>query len=384
MCDQPGPAFLDQRHEDVGALAVGGWPAGRLVVVEAHVCDMEGRLDRVRLGGQEGCAVRGADLERIAALGHRRPRRPDDVLGVVGGCEHAELVAAHPVGSAPEPGDGGLQPRAEPLQEQVARRMAEGVVVLLEPVQIEEREDVPAGIRPGEHVGEIGDEGAAVAHPRERIGARLLVAGPQQAAVLVRQPARLALRTRRAAVEAGKGGKEDPDDRAGAELGVLVGSAPPPRVDAARLPDDDLDAGELPCGYGSQPVGRGPVPARRDPDLVDPVQGREVRVREPGDAVHLGRRDGVLEHVDVRPEPADPRMHPPACDRRRAPVRRPRSEGDVLERGQSARLRLELELGADARVRVVREMHDRCERRRAQQRDDREHAQRLGAPAWVR
>ena len=81
------------------------------------------------------------------------------------GAEDAELVAAHPVGRAAAP-DEEAELLAEPAQQHVAGRMAERVVVLLEPVEVEEREDAR---RPGfERFFEVVEQLAPVAESGER------------------------------------------------------------------------------------------------------------------------------------------------------------------------------------------------------------------------
>ena len=66
--------------------------------------------------------------------------------------------------------------------------MAEGVVVLLEAVEIEEREQQRlVRSRRGESRIQIVQQGAAVAQARERIRERFLAAGGQQQRVLARQ-----------------------------------------------------------------------------------------------------------------------------------------------------------------------------------------------------
>ena len=101
--------------------------------------------------------------------------------------EHAELVAAHPVGVA-DPVDGVRQALAEAGQQRVARWMAERVVVLLEAVEIEEREH-DAALAAGVHQRrvEVVDQRAAVGEPRQRVGAGLLVTGGGHSRVLAGQ-----------------------------------------------------------------------------------------------------------------------------------------------------------------------------------------------------
>ena len=86
--------------------------------------------------------------------------------------KHAELVTSEPVGGRVV-GERRLELRGEPLQQGVAGRMAEGVVVLLEAVEIEEDEDaVLLGVE--SDCLEIVCELAPVAEPGERIVHRLM------------------------------------------------------------------------------------------------------------------------------------------------------------------------------------------------------------------
>ena len=88
-----------------------------------------------------------------------------------GGEQHAELVAAHAEGLARLADLGELG--AEALEQQVARRVAERVVVGLEAVEVEEREHGRVHLVLGEPALELGDQRAAVAEPGQRVGRRL-------------------------------------------------------------------------------------------------------------------------------------------------------------------------------------------------------------------
>ena len=95
----------------------------------------------LRLAREHDRAVRGGDVEALAVLGQRRRRARDDRVGdLVARLEQrAELVAAHPE-RPPAPAQIGRQVRAQPHQQRVAGRVAEGVVVVLEAVEVEEHE----------------------------------------------------------------------------------------------------------------------------------------------------------------------------------------------------------------------------------------------------
>ena len=98
--------------------------------------------------------------------------------------QDAELVTTHPIGGA-DSIDGGRQALTEPGKKGVARRMAERVVVLLEAVEVEEREDdvaLAAGVR---QLGiEVVDQSPPVGKPCQRVGAGFLMAGGGHSRVL--------------------------------------------------------------------------------------------------------------------------------------------------------------------------------------------------------
>ena len=81
------------------------------------------------------------DLEALAALVQRRGAGRENGVDAVaaGRDQHAELVAAEPVGVA-DVADSLGQPRREPHQQAVAGGVAEGVVVLLEAVEVEQEQ----------------------------------------------------------------------------------------------------------------------------------------------------------------------------------------------------------------------------------------------------
>ena len=86
--------------------------------------------------------------------------------------------------------DGGGEIGAEALQQRVAGGVAEGVVVLLEAVEVEEREAAPVGGR--RLVGgvlEVAHQGAAVGQAGEAVGERLVAARAQQVEVLAEEHA---------------------------------------------------------------------------------------------------------------------------------------------------------------------------------------------------
>src|SRR5262249_37900341 len=109
-----------------------------LLRIEALVGDAQRLLGRGRLVGQDRAAESRGYLERLARLGERLWRAVEERLdlGRPDRRHGAELVAAEPV-AGPGVADGGLELAGEPGEERVARRVTEGVVVALEPVQVE-------------------------------------------------------------------------------------------------------------------------------------------------------------------------------------------------------------------------------------------------------
>ena len=113
-----------------------------LLLVQALVGELEGERDVAGLVGKDDRAVGGADREAPAVLREGRRGR-GQAIGKVRAHraqQDAELVAAQTVRLA------GALDRArygtpEAGEERVARGVAEGVVVALEPVEVEEDED---------------------------------------------------------------------------------------------------------------------------------------------------------------------------------------------------------------------------------------------------
>ena len=96
---------------------------------------------RSGLAWEHDRAERTGDAEALAVLGERAGGATDDRLGdlVAGREQRAELVAAHPVGAAAAL-QVVLKGGAQPHEQRVAGGVAEGVVVLLEAIEVEEHE----------------------------------------------------------------------------------------------------------------------------------------------------------------------------------------------------------------------------------------------------
>ena len=149
---------------------------GVLLRVHALVGDAQ-RLGRVhRLAREHDRAVGAGDGEALAALGQRGGGAGDDRVGdlVARVEERAELVAAHPERAAAA-GQVGREVAAEADEQRVARGVAEGVVVVLEAVEVEQHEHERAGVVGlGQHRLEVAGQRAAVAEPGQRVGHRLV------------------------------------------------------------------------------------------------------------------------------------------------------------------------------------------------------------------
>ena len=137
-----GVSLCDHLEQDVAQLLGGRLPPPySLLGVEPLVGELE-RAGRVRrLRRQDDGAVGARDLEALAAL----VQCSDGAFDVVADAvlvepeQGAELVAAEPVGGAAI-GDRLVEAPAQPHQQGVASRVPEGVVVVLEAVEIEQHE----------------------------------------------------------------------------------------------------------------------------------------------------------------------------------------------------------------------------------------------------
>ena len=145
-----------------------------LLRVEASVGHGQRRARGLRLLGQDRRAEGGGDGEAGALFLERGHGRRHVRLGLARRrrSEHAELVAAEPVRLTV--GRRSLRElRCETREQGVAGGMPERVVVVLEPVQVEDDQHVRhGGLRERERLLEVGGQLAAVAEPRERIEVR--------------------------------------------------------------------------------------------------------------------------------------------------------------------------------------------------------------------
>ena len=94
--------------------------------------------DRRLLRDRDGAVGRG-DREAVSVLDQRGGRQQLDLVAAVGIGEDAELVAPQAIG-APVALDAAVERLAQAREQRVAGEMAEGVVVALEAVEVEEQE----------------------------------------------------------------------------------------------------------------------------------------------------------------------------------------------------------------------------------------------------
>ncbi|MEO8688662.1 MAG: hypothetical protein ABI611_10635, partial [Solirubrobacteraceae bacterium] len=179
-------ALRQRAREHVAGLAAGRGAAAVLLHVHALVRKVRRPLGVSRLGGQRHPPEGAGDGEALASLTERgRGRRQQPVLlGRPGVGEHHELVTADAIRGAA--GVHRLLERlAHPDQQGVAGRVPVGVVVGLEPVEVEDRQasgTLCRGLRG--HALEVARQGAAVAEPGERVGGGLLAAGREHPEVV--------------------------------------------------------------------------------------------------------------------------------------------------------------------------------------------------------
>ncbi len=136
-----GPALGQGAQEHVTRLAAGGHAPSALAGVHATVGKLKRLPGVVRLLGQEHGPVRRAHVETVAVrrqgLHACRHQRLDARRAQANQC--AELVTPEAVGP-PVSVDRVRELGAEPGQQAVAGKVPEGVVVLLESVQIEQEQ----------------------------------------------------------------------------------------------------------------------------------------------------------------------------------------------------------------------------------------------------
>jgi hypothetical protein len=162
---QLGASFRQHAQHYVASLLLRGHAPDPLVGVHALVGQNERGGGILRLFGNRDAAARSLDREALAALGERLEACGDEKAAVVRGhrSEDAELVPAESERDAAAL-DHLLKLPAEAAQEQVSLQMAEGVVVRLEAVQVEEHEQ----LAPVECV-EVLHEPATVGQPGQSV-----------------------------------------------------------------------------------------------------------------------------------------------------------------------------------------------------------------------
>ena len=140
VVDESWVSFDECAEEDVFALAAGGAFAAVFLGVHPLVCDSERLAGVLGVFGHRREPVGACDLEAVAVLAECRGGGAGVFLGAVGVLgEEAELVTAESVGRNTFPGRC-RQLVAEPGEQRVSCRVPVGVVVDLEPVQVEQHE----------------------------------------------------------------------------------------------------------------------------------------------------------------------------------------------------------------------------------------------------
>ncbi len=143
------------------------------------------RVARVaRFLGEQNGAERAADLEADSTFRERCARLVDQGLGLAfdQGHDQAELVAAEPVRTVHRCRDG-RELRAETGEEGVTCRVAERVVVPLEPVEVEDHQQGGLDFRRREEAFEVGQELPTIAEAGQRVGDGLMPRELEQAAI---------------------------------------------------------------------------------------------------------------------------------------------------------------------------------------------------------
>jgi hypothetical protein len=200
-----GVAFTQEPQQHVAPLRARRLAQEGLLGIQALIGDAQRLGGVARLLAQQYLAVASADREALAALQQRACQLGGDLLRFArrlrarrlreGGLlrpacepdEGAELVAAESVGASRALGALG-EPAPEARQQSVAGWVAEGVVVALEPVEVEEQHQLRCGRgRVGRFAREVRQQRAPVAKARERVAIGQLGARRDQAQVLARR-----------------------------------------------------------------------------------------------------------------------------------------------------------------------------------------------------
>ena len=221
--------------------------------VHALVGELEQRGRGGGLVGDGGQAARGADAEHVAPLGESGGAVGDQ--RIVGGepsvQQEAELIAAEAIGP-PVVADRRAQGGPEPGQQRIAGSVAEGVVVALEAVEIEEHERLGVElVGVGDGDVQIPHQPPAVAQAREAVGQRVQGAVAQHPDVLHEGENRAhGAQDERGRRQHHRGGRHV------AEGGV--DEQHQGQDDEAQRQDDDLEGDRRAGGHGAWSVARRP------------------------------------------------------------------------------------------------------------------------------
>ena len=266
---------------------------------------------RASLVGQQHPAAGGADAEAVAAVGQRLRRALDD-LGRVLRRDRAPArrTRRRPSGSSgPRPAIVAASLSPEPLQQRVAGRVAVGVVVRLEAVEVEHREHERVRSRRGLAASlEVRHQAAPVAEPGERVLERKLLR------VLASRPA--APGAARAAARSGS--SSSPRGRAtaaGARRGRPRSRRSSPGTASGRQAATDRTQQER--GHAPRRVDGGGVDRQQQVQLLvggravagERLQRRELRERD------VAARQQRVETRPGLPQPVAPEQRVTSHDR---------------------------------------------------------------------
>ena len=143
-----------------------------LVGVQALIGDVQGLIERDAREDARA-AARAADRIARTALAERRLGRREHLLALGGGRDDHELVATDPVGAAVR-ADDGCEAAPQAREQRIAGRVAERVVVVLEPVEVEHPdgqrlapvERPEARLHVGEQLAPVAEPGQCVRRSR--------------------------------------------------------------------------------------------------------------------------------------------------------------------------------------------------------------------------
>ena len=338
-------------HENLAGLLGGRLPPALLVGVHALVRPLQSFGGGRGFGRHEHAAVCSGDREAGAVVCQRASGALDDGLRVrILRAQDAELVAAHPVGRATA-GDEAAELLAEASEQGISGGMAEGIVVVLEAVEVEHGEDMRRLLL--EDGCQVVEQLPAVPETREGIGASLVAGAGEHLHVLRER--------HREAYEDGQDGGRREDEREGVDGPEVVVHEHGERQEAAADRRDEhrpaLEAGaNRPPGW--LPRRPGEQHAAADPAQVGCAAGNVRAGCRLEQVQTVADREDEQTGGDQCPRSADS----PAGDREH-----PDHERDRRQVGERIG-----EIGRDRRLRAAGGVEHRLEHDRG---TDRRHGQ---------